>query len=270
MKILTCLLLLALCSCASSRKDIYFRTRLPTIETIDMGEAGRFGVNLDVESQRFQVQATNDIVNNPRFVKDRARYLSEGELSIKGMDAAVTFSEMIRMIPVQFALSLDHAEFKLRLFDLRKEDKTGWVGLINYGYYRTATYEESESCFFICLSSQKDREAAQAQKDTVSTTQSGAEEKVGTTLGYYLSESSSIFGGYNWYDARIKMEAYYIKTDTRINFNERFYGSGFGLGYLYKFPRNASIALTLEHIKMDWNGIAMETDMVGVRSHISF
>src|SRR4051812_38221510 len=61
--------LLLTVSCATDSKDIYFRSRLPTGENPHFKEQGKFGANLELESERLTTQATHNLVSDFTFKK---------------------------------------------------------------------------------------------------------------------------------------------------------------------------------------------------------
>ena len=265
----------SLWGCAAASKDVYFKTRLPTMENLEIDAENKFGLDVDFENRRFEVTATNNLVNNFQFTKDRAA-LSDGPLfQIRGLDAAVTYAHSVRKIlPFQLAVAFDYAEIKMAVFDQRPSGGAGWKGIVNFGLYKSTAFEATsdKSCFIyiFCFSSNADRTAAKNKEEEITTSYGGVEQKVGTSIGYYFDDKKALFVGYNWYQADIFASAHRDTPFSDIDFRQSFYGSGVGLGFSYRSSQHYVAVFKLEQVSMDWNSQRYSNIVAGFSNHFTF
>jgi hypothetical protein len=251
-----------LSSCASARKDIYFRSRLPTIENLDLNESKHWGLSMEAENKRFNAKATDDLTSRFHFRTDYTSLQEGGDYNLKGADLQLSYADRIQSVwPIQFSLSFDQLELKVGLFDFRN-DGLGWKGIINTGYYKTASYQEEGGCSFICFSSHADRDKVSATQDNIDVSSGGAEKKVGGSIGYFFKKNMAAYVGYDWMNYDIHASATKKDTGDSINFDQVFYGSGYGAGILYYVNEALPMSLSVQHVNIYWVGETYETTLV--------
>jgi hypothetical protein len=271
-KILLLLSVAILNSCASASKDIYFRTRLPTMETIEMGEDGSFGFGADLESKRFTIKTTRNLVDDFTFYTDNADLQNgKSDADVTGLDLQGTYKNTIQnFLPFRIAVSFDHAELKLGLFDARDGGK-GWKGIINGGYYKTAAYQTNgtDCSFFDCFF-KLDTKAASAIEDDLNIDYKGSETKAGTSIGYYFNHKHALYIGYNQLNGKVEANAHKESTDTRIALNEAVKGLGYGLGYAFRANVTYTGSFSVEHIEMSWGEAKHQATILAFQNHFAF
>lgn len=255
------LVAIGLSACVSARKDIYFQSRVPNIENIEINPPGKLGFNMAGETRRFQVRITRDLVGSFQFYKDKESASFESDNSTqppKGIDAELTYADQLfRAWPFQLALSYDHVELKGNLFDFRSGDGRGWRSIVNVGVYKTNTWVStgSSDCNFFCYSSESDKAKVKAEEDNIAVSFSGRESKVGTSFGYYFTKNQALFAGYDAYDAKITASATQKTGQQRtIDLTESYNGYGYGMGYLIHINNSALLSFTVQEIGMNWAG----------------
>ncbi len=245
---------LALVGCVSSSKDIYFRSRLPTMEAPTFNENNRFGLELDLESDRFTTQITRNLVSDFHFYNDNASFHNAyGGAGIEGKDFSVTAAHWFSKYPMQLGISADFAEIKFGLYGFQTPQPVGFFAMVDAGVYKTATYTENGGCSWICLSSQKDKDEALRKEGSILADHGGNEKKYGLQLGYYFNTQQAAYIGYHrmdyYYRASARQE---LPPNGSLSFQESFSGYGIGLGYYHEWSSSLASTFSFEDIKIQW------------------
>lgn len=233
-----------LVGCASNKTEIFYRSRLPTLEDPRFNQHKKLGLEIDLESDRLKTRITNDLRTDFSFRKNNSDFSHNyGELKLGGLDINGTYAHWLNeKFPLQLNVSTDFLEMKLGLLGFRKNTERGFFLMANAGYYQTATYG-ADDCGFVCLRSPQWGPVAE---NNVVVESSGFETKVGGTLGYFLDASSSVYAGYNHmrYDYQAKAHQENGANQT-IGFNESFQAYGVGAVTKNTFTRDFQQLLIL-------------------------
>lgn len=233
-----------LVSCANkAQKDLYFRARLPTIEEPDLNPPKSLGANLQVQSARFKGKLTENLAEKFQFKK------SDGEFGNRGLDLSLTYAEKLAEIPFQLQGSFDQAKLKVGLFDLRETQGIGFFASGFYAYSSTPVEVEDGSCKTLFCNGRDPAEVT--LENSISAGGHGTEQKVGVSLGYTFAPKHSIYVGTSWQDARLVATA--SQNGTYLDFYESYYGSGNGVGYLYRQNSNFKVSVAADDVKINWN-----------------
>lgn len=259
-----------LAGCRSgARKDVYFRSRLPTMEIPAFREGPGFGARVDVETVRSTVHATNNLVTDFNYYKDKINF-SDSD-SISGWDLFLTYKNSYAQIPLEVAATLDGLEARAGVFGFQEASDQKWFLMANYGIYRVAAYSESgNKCDFLCFDSQESSDSSEKSQNDLDVTMNGYESKLGATLGYRLDEKSSALVSYNRMVHNYNSSARKISTDARIGFSERAESYGLGVGYMYTVNTNLAWGFSADRILMTWNGKDSERYSFGLRTMVGF
>jgi hypothetical protein len=266
-----------LTGCVNASKDVYFKSRVPNMETIAINPKSKFGLNLSAETRRFQVRVTRDLVSSFRFYKDASLVeleKSDKKQPVSALDAEITFAEAFaHNWPFQVGVGFDHFEFKTNLFDARGGGATGWKGIVNTGIYKTTAFQTNGSgqCSFLCFSSDSDREKAKTSEDNINVDYKGYETKLGTSIGYYFAKNHAFYTGYNWMDGLYEASATQDNAPFgKIEMREAWYGNGFGLGYLYHVNEKFVLNFSGQKISMSWAGENHISHNLNVEGQVAF
>jgi hypothetical protein len=244
----TLLLSLVLMGCAgTARKDVYFRSRLPTMEDPDISKAGHLGLIAEVQTARFSGRLTRNLAESLTFVKGQSDFTKSD--NIAGRDLFLSYADEASKVPFQVAVTSDQAKIKVRVFDFR-EDTVGFFSSVNYAVAETTMYDENGACGgIICFESRSSKDLD--LENSIKVSHSGLEQKVGASLGYTYAPMKSVYIGYQWYDARLTAEA--SQNGNTAYFQESFYGHGIGLGLMYRGSDRVKVTGTVEDIHIYWN-----------------
>lgn len=253
--LLALLALSILVGCASASKDIFFRSRLPTMEAPVFNENNRFGLEFDLESDRFQTRITRNLTSDFSFYRDGADFHnSYGRATLEGRDLSVTGAHWFQNLPVQLGLSFDFLEFKMGLYGFQPNQNSGFFAMIDGGIYKTATFEEEDNgCKFICFSSQKDKDNADMQNAGIGTDHGGNEKKYGVQFGYYFDSENAVYAGYHRMDYYYRASAVqHNPPNGSLSFQESFSGQGIGLGYYHAWGPSFATTFAGEGMTINW------------------
>lgn len=234
-----------LIGCANkAQKDLYFRARLPTIEDPDINLPGSIGLNLQLQSARFKGKLTNNLAEKFEFKK------GEGDYGNRGLDLNLTYAQRFVEIPFQLQGSFDQAKLKIGFFDLRESGGSGFFSAGFISYSKTAVEVEDGNCnSLFCFQGRDSKEVALEQ--SIFASGRGDERKVGVSLGYTFAPRHSFYVGSSWQDARLIANV--SQNGSAIDFAESYFGSGSGIGYLFRVNPNFKISFSVDDVKMNWN-----------------
>lgn len=247
-------------ACSSAAKDIHFRSRLPTQEAplVKMPTDFKIGLDADVENTRFNFQPTNNLVANYNLDND-SNYFSNPSF-INGIDIDLNLRKMYEMLYVKTSLSVDYAELQFNPGPLIKLEEP-WFLNLNLGFYKTAAFISTgtEGCTFFCSSS--DRSSDLLKEQNIQTSQSGTEKKIGAQVGYRFSDSAILMLSYQWMDYQV------IASVTKagspdLYLNEKYYASGYGLGYYFISRTEAILGLSVDQVAMNFRN-QLNSQVVG-------
>lgn len=264
--------LIFLCGCSSPQKSITYRSRVPSIEAPLFNENLQLGISTQIESQRFEVAATKNLVDDFAFYRNGDSFTSgESQVSLEGLDIALTGALGADLYAFQAEASFDFIEGKFGLGSLYESSPSSWLLMIGGGLYRTAVRIGSGSCKFFCFSSEEDQKSTRDIENRIETQQSGTESKWSASLGYRFKQKWIVYAGYSQMHYK-----YFAKiTDTTRNpssleFNETYDGAGYGLGLGYQFSRHAQMSLAGQTLVMNWNNRRQERGMGVLNIHFGF
>lgn len=246
--------------CSTPQKNIRFHSRIPSIEAPLFNQHRQLGISTQLESERFEVQATKNLVNDFSFYKGQETFTSnkssDALSSVQGLDVALTGALQTDSFSFQAEASFDFLELKTGVGALHSDENTKWLGMLGAGYYLTATRVDSGNCRFLCFSSEADQRKNQSIEDSITTSQSGHELKLSATLGYRTSRKSFVYLGYSHMFYNYKAEA--IREPNRIEFKEAFEGLGYGVGFAHQINEHFQMSFALQQISIRYGGKKQE------------
>ena len=240
--------------CASPEKKIVFKSRVPTVESPLFNENFQLGIATQLESQRFEVELTRNLVNDFSFRKNGDIFSGDGDsLDIEGLDLGLTGALGKDLFAVQVEVSGDYFELKTGLGSLYPRSPSRWLLALGGGVYRTAVDVRTGKCSIFCGST-SDSQANQEIENRIETQQRGQEVKLSGTLGYRFAEKWIFFLGYS----QMNYQYYALARDptrspAQIEFNENFRGEGYGGGFAFQAHRNFQMSLSAHNIAISWN-----------------
>lgn len=265
-------LLLLISACSSPQKRIIFKSRVPSIEAPLFNENLQFGISTQLESQRFEVQLSGNLVDDFSFRRNGERFSGDGDsLKLEGLDLALTGALGEDLYAFQAEVSADFFELKAGAGSLYPRSPTKWILMAGGGIYRTAIRVSSGKCDFFCLSSEEDSKKTQSIENRIETQQSGQEIKLSGTLGYRLSDKWIIYLGYSQMNYRYHASATDpTRNPSKIELNETFEGVGYGGGIAFQAHRHFQMSIAAQNISLNWDNRRHERGMGTVNFNLAF
>lgn len=260
-----------LSGCSSAGKDIHFRSRLPTQETplIKINENLKVGFDMDLETSRFTFQPTDNLVNK-YHLDNNIHYFSDSGLGLNGFDISLNIRKMLETVALKGSIGGDFIELQFNPSELLGSSAE-WMFNINVGYYMTSAFvtTSSDGCNFMCFTTGDAKASDQLKENGIQTSQSGNERKVGALLGYWFSENNMLTLSYQWMDYNVN--ATVTKTGSQDLFlNEKYYASGYGLGYFRKVTDINMLGITADYVEMHFRDQINPQAVLGGRMLVGF
>lgn len=266
--------LTSLLSCANTY-DILFRSRLPTVEAPIFLRNEQFGVGAQLETERFQVELTKNLISDFRFYKDQDRF-SNGTPVFPGVDLAAQLSLDIPLVrfsdevTVQGEAGVDFAEVKVGYGAVHDNARTPWLWMLGAGYYKTATMTKTSRCGLVCVSSHDTDDASKSIVDGLTTEQDGHEIKISASLGYRFREKTFAYLGFSHMSYHWFAKAFRSAQSETIEMTEDFTGIGYGVGLAHQLNEETQISITVQTAALNWNAQKQERGMGVLNFQVGF